>query len=147
MVIAIVGAGGKTTVLYCLGHKLSAMGRRVLLTTTTRIYRPDDIPLYLGPPERLRPDAPLMAAASGMAETRKLAGYGAGDIGAITSLGLFDDILVEADGAARRPIKSPTTPSPCTRSLSISSSALSGWTRSGIPRRKKTYTACRCLRA
>ncbi|MGI5919284.1 MAG: putative selenium-dependent hydroxylase accessory protein YqeC, partial [Christensenellales bacterium] len=34
MVIAIVGAGGKTTALYCLGHRLSSMGRRVLLTTT-----------------------------------------------------------------------------------------------------------------
>jgi len=112
MVIAIVGAGGKTTALYCLGHKLSAMGRCALLTTTTRIYRPDDIPLYLGPPERLRLKAPLMAAASGMADARKLAGYSAGDIGAITSLGLFDDILVEADGAARKPIKSPNDTEP-----------------------------------
>jgi probable selenium-dependent hydroxylase accessory protein YqeC len=112
MVIAIVGAGGKTTALYCLGHRLSSMGRRVLLTTTTRIYRPDDIPLYLGSPERLRPKAPLMAAASGMADARKLAGYSAGDIGAITSLSMFDDILVEADGAAGRPIKSPNDTEP-----------------------------------
>jgi len=112
MVIAIVGAGGKTTALYCLGHELTAMGRRVLLTTTTKICRPDDIPLYLGPPDRLRPVATLMAAASGMADARKLAGYSAGDIGVVASLGLFDDILVEADGAARKPIKSPNDTEP-----------------------------------
>jgi probable selenium-dependent hydroxylase accessory protein YqeC len=112
MMIAIVGAGGKTTVLYHLGHRLAAMGRRVLLTTTTKICRPGDITLYLGPPDKLRPDAALMAAASGMVDTCKLAGYSARDIGVITSLGLFDDILVEADGAARKPIKSPNEAEP-----------------------------------
>ena len=112
MVIAIIGAGGKTTALYCLGDRLFAMGRRVLLTTTTRIYRPDDAPLYLGPPEQLEPKAALMAAAADMADACKLAGYSASDIGVIASLGLFDDILVEADGAARKPIKSPNDTEP-----------------------------------
>lgn len=38
--IAIVGAGGKTTTMYALAHELAAQGRRVVTTTTTHIYLP-----------------------------------------------------------------------------------------------------------
>ncbi len=41
-VAAIVGAGGKTTLMYKFAEKLQASGKRVLVTTTTHIYRPDD---------------------------------------------------------------------------------------------------------
>jgi probable selenium-dependent hydroxylase accessory protein YqeC len=39
--VSIVGAGGKTSLMYGLGHELAAAGNPVLMTTTTRIWRPD----------------------------------------------------------------------------------------------------------
>ena len=39
-IITIVGAGGKTTLLYALAKKLAANSQKVLATTTTHIMRP-----------------------------------------------------------------------------------------------------------
>lgn len=39
-IITIVGAGGKTTLLYALAEKLSEQNQKVLVTTTTHIKRP-----------------------------------------------------------------------------------------------------------
>ncbi len=50
--VGIVGAGGKTSLMYGLGHEFLAAGRPVLLTTTTRIRRPErrQVPrVVLGP--------------------------------------------------------------------------------------------------
>lgn len=41
-VIALVGAGGKTTLLYALADRAAASGRRALATTTTHIWKPKD---------------------------------------------------------------------------------------------------------
>ena len=38
--IAIVGAGGKTTTMYTLAAELAAQGKKVVTTTTTNIYMP-----------------------------------------------------------------------------------------------------------
>lgn len=50
--VSIVGAGGKTSLMYGLGHELVAAGEPALLTTTTRIWSPDrrQVPrVVLGP--------------------------------------------------------------------------------------------------
>ena len=39
-VVSLVGAGGKTTLLYALAEYLRAKGWRVLVTTTTHIWQP-----------------------------------------------------------------------------------------------------------
>ena len=39
--ICFVGAGGKTSLIWSLAENCSAMGRKVLVTTTTHIIRPD----------------------------------------------------------------------------------------------------------
>lgn len=48
-IITLVGAGGKTTLLYALSHSFSNSGFRTLLTTTTHIFRPDpeDLSVFL----------------------------------------------------------------------------------------------------
>ena len=43
-VTAIIGAGGKTTLLLALAREL-AQAARVIVTTTTHIYPPDGFPL------------------------------------------------------------------------------------------------------
>jgi probable selenium-dependent hydroxylase accessory protein YqeC len=40
-VIALVGAGGKTTAMFHMAHEFGEAGRRVIVTTTTRIRMPD----------------------------------------------------------------------------------------------------------
>ncbi len=46
-VVSFYGAGGKTTLLKKLALEAAQAGKKVLLTTTTRIYPPDGMPLFL----------------------------------------------------------------------------------------------------
>ena len=39
-VISLVGAGGKTSLMFKLAHELSKTGEPVLTTTTTKIFEP-----------------------------------------------------------------------------------------------------------
>lgn len=41
-VIAFVGAGGKTTLIQKMARELQENGKKVIVTTTTHMYRPDD---------------------------------------------------------------------------------------------------------
>jgi probable selenium-dependent hydroxylase accessory protein YqeC len=41
-VISIVGAGGKTTLMFRLAGELARVGHRVLTTTSTKIFRPNN---------------------------------------------------------------------------------------------------------
>ena len=38
--LSLIGAGGKTTTLFCLADELFREGSRVLVTTTTKIFKP-----------------------------------------------------------------------------------------------------------
>jgi len=111
-VISAYGAGGKTTILNRLAAELAASGQKAILTTTTKIYPPAGIPLVLA-------DDPARAAEAlcrALQATRivslgrqllsdgKLEGVDPGwmellwqETGA--------SLLVEADGAAGKPVK------------------------------------------
>ena len=102
MVIAIVGAGGKTTVGSHIGKKLAAMGQHALLTTTTKIFMPADEAVYLGNLALIKVESAFMVAANRLLPSGKLEGYSAQDIQTIANLGLKRVIIVEADGAAGR---------------------------------------------
>lgn len=112
MIIALVGAGGKTSLGNQIGTGLSGMGRRVLFTTTTKINRPENHPLFLGAAQEVLPLGFFMTAAKSVLENGKLEGYSPAEIGVIANSGLFDDIIVEADGAARKPVKAPNETEP-----------------------------------
>jgi probable selenium-dependent hydroxylase accessory protein YqeC len=45
--VSFIGAGGKTTLVLRLAEELSAAGHKVIVTTSTRIYPPDKLPLIL----------------------------------------------------------------------------------------------------
>jgi probable selenium-dependent hydroxylase accessory protein YqeC len=104
--------------MFHLAHLLASSGKRVLTTTTTKIYVPT--------PEQSQtvlidvdPDAILMqastrlqttshiTAASNEYKSGKLQGFAPEVIRIFRESGLFDWILVEADGASRRPLKAP----------------------------------------
>jgi probable selenium-dependent hydroxylase accessory protein YqeC len=123
-VVSLVGAGGKTTLLFRLAGEMARRGESVLTTTTTRMMRPSAeqcSAVLLSPSveELLRVSTGLPAgnlhvfAASGAGEEPdKVAGFGREAVAAFWESGVFRWILVEADGAARRPLKAPAAHEP-----------------------------------
>ncbi len=121
-VIALVGAGGKTSLMFRLARELASSGDTVLTTTTTKISEletaPDSAPVMsgavreiLGRAKNLLPVHMHVTAARDN-YNGKLVGYGAGDIDLLWQSGLFRWIIVEADGAARLPLKVPDAHEP-----------------------------------
>ena len=103
-ITALIGAGGKTTLLYTLAEELRA-GGNVLIATSTHIRRPERYETVT------EPDAAAIRAALSRcgvvcagtpAEDGKLTAPG---LPFETLAGLADYVLVEADGAHRLPLK------------------------------------------
>ncbi|WP_025437065.1 selenium cofactor biosynthesis protein YqeC [Peptoclostridium acidaminophilum] len=113
--ISIVGGGGKTSIMMRLAKELKAAGKRVLITTTTAIYVPGGRSidrLLLGKSsfkEYIFLSSPTdgITAAAKFSDGVKLKGFEPGLIDSIRDLGIFDFILVEADGSRGAPIKAP----------------------------------------
>ena len=123
-VVSLVGAGGKTSLLFKLAHELSLAGASVLTTTTTKIYEPppDTSPCVVVSDSitKLLDDARSLIARHRhitMARHRlpdegKLVGITPDAVDAIWKRNLFQWIIVEADGAAGRPLKAPADHEP-----------------------------------
>lgn len=121
-VTAVIGGGGKTTLLRVLGEELAA-SRRVLLCTTTKIYPFPGIPLAQTREELERPweRSCLVCAGRPLAGTGKLIApeQPLEDLAA-----RFDYVLVEADGSAGRPLKAhaphePVIPAAANRTICV----------------------------
>lgn len=123
-VVSLVGGGGKTTLMFQLARELAAQGQSVLTTTTTKIFRPapeesmhvvlgEDLPALLA---KLYDPASsglhVTAAGSELIECNKLIGYPPDVIDTVRDSGLFQWVVVEADGARRRPLKVPAAHEP-----------------------------------
>jgi len=118
-VISLVGAGGKTSLMFRLAQELSAGGETVLTTTTTRILMPgqgqsrrvilaDTAEKILErAAQELSGNRHLTAAAGLSADPGKLAGLTPETVDQLRASQVFDWIIVEADGAAGRPLKAP----------------------------------------
>jgi len=123
-VVSLVGAGGKTSLMFRLARELCREGARVLTTTTTRIHAPtlEQSPaciLGVTAEEILERAAPALSvhrhitAAAGLsADPGKLAGLAADTVDRLRASQAFDWIIVEADGAAGRPLKAPAEHEP-----------------------------------
>lgn len=103
-VTAVIGGGGKTTLLRTLGGELAAVGARVLLCTTTKILPFPDLPCAVTAAEleRLGRQHRLLCAGTPVPGTGKLTTPEV-PIGELVRR--FDYVLAEADGAAHRPLK------------------------------------------
>lgn len=107
--MSLVGGGGKTTLLFALGRQLPA---RTLLTTTTRMGRDrtGGFDVLVGPSEHdLRGAFERCRAvlAWKSADHRKALGFDTDVVDAWFSVGAADHVVVEADGARRRPFTAP----------------------------------------
>lgn len=114
--ISLVGGGGKTTTIFRLARDLKQRGKRVLVTTTTNMFLPAEDEcdaLVLTPLQEdallgTRPGGTIICLAAGLIpEKLKLKSVAPAFIDHLFTAGRFDVILVEADGAKRKPIKAP----------------------------------------
>jgi molybdenum cofactor cytidylyltransferase len=121
-VVAIVGGGGKTALLYRLGREAVVKGRRAVIGGTTRftpappaqmptVVTADDAALAAAVGEALEDRAIVVASAGDRAEGRfgPMSPETAGRIAALRGVGL---LALEADGSKMLPFKAPADHEP-----------------------------------
>lgn len=120
--ISIVGAGGKSTILFMLGRDLAVPSGRVILTTTTKMAA-DQIrepTCWSGDPAEvekvLEPEQPLFVAIG--EGPGKVTGPTAAAVNRLFRETSADHLVVEADGARSMSIKAPADHEPVIPSLS-----------------------------
>lgn len=123
-VISIVGAGGKTTLMYALAQYYSRQGASVVVTTTTHIERPQIYPVAENKEElrhMLRKARIVVAGANApeqkLAQAEETGIHGdkltqAEKMGIQDYMEAADIVLVEADGAKHFPCKVPSDTEP-----------------------------------
>lgn len=117
--ISFVGGGGKTSSIFKLAHELKAESKKVLVTTTTKIFVPEpkdfDKLIIRHNNENfniIKPSASSITVLGESIQNEKIWGLSPAIIDEIFQSGLFDCILVEADGAKRKSIKAPSSHEP-----------------------------------
>ena len=122
-VVSLVGAGGKTTLLFRLARELHQTGRRVVTTTTTKILEPgpNETPQVFVDSDEAKIEAFVrghleryghLTVAAERLGAGKLRGISPGLVLRLWNTSPADDILIEADGAAGRPVKAPREQEP-----------------------------------
>ncbi len=122
-IISLVGAGGKTKLMFALAQELTSTGESVITTTTTKILKPSSsetpfllletdeekmIRLLLQNLDKYRHITLAMEKLS----SGKLRGVSPEFISRLAELNQVPYIIVEADGAARKPLKAPNSTEP-----------------------------------
>lgn len=115
-VVALVGGGGKTSIMFALGREAEVRGWKTVMTTTTRIFMPDDraLPVIVTKNHekmlsRMQSELAahsLMAVGSEVTLDGKMMGVEPSLISEILRVGA-DLVITEADGSAGKPFKAP----------------------------------------
>ena len=147
-VVSLVGAGGKTTLMFRLAKELVHRGKKVVTTTTTKILEPSsgESPcLFIDPTdekikrflrERLSYYQNITIAQERL-ESGKLKGFSSRFITELSSLEQIEYLIVEADGAAGHPVKAPREGEPVIPSNTTLVVALSGVDGMGLELREE----------
>ncbi|UCD71485.1 MAG: putative selenium-dependent hydroxylase accessory protein YqeC [Syntrophobacterales bacterium] len=117
-IICLVGAGGKTSLMFAMARELADFGNHVITSTTTKIFKPsrEETPFILlrkgaGNILKAIPDMVHQYGHFTLVERRlpgkKLKGVSPEIIDGLGALDEVEHIIVEADGAARLPLKAP----------------------------------------
>lgn len=108
-VLSLVGAGGKTTILFLLGEEFKKSSKNVLLTTSTAIFNPkgnyDNC--FIGDMKDFNTEFGSITVFGEKLDGKKLIGPSLSKIDKIIQGGIFDSVIIEADGARMKPIKAP----------------------------------------
>jgi probable selenium-dependent hydroxylase accessory protein YqeC len=117
-VISLVGAGGKTTLMFCIAKELVRNGKKVVVTTTTKILEPTTEEAGLlfidSDEEKIRDFVerhldrchPITIARERLG-SGKLKGVSPNLVDELWGSHDIDTIIIEADGAAGRCVKAP----------------------------------------
>ncbi len=122
-VISLVGAGGKTTLMSALAKELSATGEPVVTTTTTKIFNwqapgsslivePDEEKMIAQLVPELKKHRHITLAREKLIDEGKLKGISPELVARLAEMEQIAYIIVEADGAARKPLKAPNATEP-----------------------------------
>ena len=124
-VVSLVGAGGKTSLMFKLADEVTAAGDSVMTTTTTKILNPtarqssnliisDSVDTIIRAAGDLlnKNQRHVTVAASQVLPDNKLIGLQPEVIDTLAETKLFRWIIAEADGAARKPLKAPADHEP-----------------------------------
>jgi probable selenium-dependent hydroxylase accessory protein YqeC len=142
--IAVVGAGGKTTLLFALSGELRGIGRRVLASTTTKVWQREaqgaDSVLLIGSSDSWR-DALRKDLEEGRSvflglrtlESGKVEGVDPSLLDGLYEKGEVEHLIVEADGAAGHPVKAPSGNEPVVPDTATMVVALMGVEVLGAP--------------
>ena len=148
-VISLVGAGGKTTLMFALARELLGKGHTVITTTTTRIAEPDpeDTPCIVIEADEGKAMILLKDGLVGHGHCtfapqrfvgRKIGGTAPAFIERLASMQTADYIIVEADGARRLPLKAPAEHEPVISSATTLLIPISGIDALGKPLNEET---------
>ncbi|NLS55520.1 selenium cofactor biosynthesis protein YqeC [Hafnia alvei] len=136
--ISLIGAGGKTSTLFWLAQRFSQQGLSVLITTTTHMFLPEASQAhtiiekeYWHTLVGLKETSPCASKIVALfteynAATHKVSGITTEQADMLQAAQLFDVILVEADGAHQRLLKTPAGHEPCIPQSSRCVIALTG---------------------
>jgi probable selenium-dependent hydroxylase accessory protein YqeC len=118
-VVSLVGAGGKTTLMFALAHELATRGAFVVTSTTTKIFPPASsvgTSLFLSEDEAELVDLtlksatgkrPITIASQLLPDSGKLRGISPSLVSRLIKLRPVSCIIIEADGASGKPLKAP----------------------------------------
>jgi len=117
-VISLVGGGGKTTLMFALARELASRGSHVITTTTTKIFEPfpSQTPFLLLETDEEKITKSLVqnmdkyrhiTLARERSSSGKLEGISPDLVVRLARINRGAYIIVEADGAAHRPLKAP----------------------------------------
>lgn len=126
MITCVVGSGGKTTLIHQLADTYKKQGKRVLITTTTHMYKEPDTLVTDDPNEIIESLTKnnFAFAGSPCEEPQKIKALSEKTFALIKDYA--DEILVEADGSRGLPVKMPSDFEPvimpdCDRVIIVSS--------------------------
>jgi probable selenium-dependent hydroxylase accessory protein YqeC len=122
-VIALCGAGGKTSLMRALALEMASRGERVLVTTTTKLAIAEGQGYW----------PPGVCLSHRGESAGKLLGQPPATIDCLKRQGEFDRLLVEADGSRRRPLKAPAAHEPVIPSTSDAVVVIAGMSALGLP--------------
>ena len=139
-VTAIIGGGGKTTLMECLAAELSAQAR-VIVCTTTHIYPEQNMPCLVSPTEA-EVEAELArtrcVCVGSVSESGK---FSAPELPFRTLCAMADFVIVEADGAKRLPLKAHASHEPVVPPEANQTILVVGASGFGRPMRESVHRA------
>ena len=139
-VTAIIGGGGKTTLMECLAAELAAQAR-VIVCTTTHIYPEQTMPCLISPTEAEVRAALARAGCVCVGSVSENGKFSVPELPFRTLCALAGYVLVEADGAKYLPLKAHAAHEPVVPPEANQTILVVGASGFGKPMRESVHRA------